>query len=201
MRCCGFVEQRLGILDLAEIAARRSGSAPCSRPATPGVEELGRILAALDVGAVGELPAEILVEQRDAVGHVVEHGLHDLARLLDVAMRGGGFGLRRVELALALARLGDVAGHADHAARAAVRSAHHDAVLARPAPRAVAPAIAELDVEPRNLALVERRDHARVLRAVVRMDDVGERADRSVFRQVRAPRPEQARDTPCRCRD
>jgi hypothetical protein len=69
------------------------------------------------MGAVGELPAEVLVEQRDTIGHVVEHDLHDLARLLDIAMGGGGFGLRHLKLALALARLGDVAGHADHAAR------------------------------------------------------------------------------------
>ena len=103
---------------------------------------------------------------------------------LDVAMRGGGLRLGGVELALALARLGDVAGDADHAARAAVRPAHHDAVLARPAPGAVAPAKAELDVEPRNFALVERGDHPRVLRAVVGMHHFGERADRPEFRQV-----------------
>ena len=48
----------------------------------------------------------------------------------------------------------------------------------------LASAIAEFDIEPRDLAFVERRDHAGVMRAVVRMDDVGECAHRSVFRQV-----------------
>ena len=91
---------------------------------------------------------------------------------------------RGVELAFALARLGDVAGHADHAARASIGVAHRDAVLARPAPRAVAPAIAEFDVEARDFALVEGGDHPRVMRPVVGMDDVGEFAHRAVFRQV-----------------
>ena len=62
-----------------------------------------------------------------------------LARLLDVALRGGGFGARGIELAFALPRLGDVAGDADHAACASVWPAHHDAVLARPAPGPVRP--------------------------------------------------------------
>ena len=70
-----------------------------------------------------------------------------LARLLDVAMRGRDLP-RGVELKFALANLGDVAGHADHAARAAVGIAHRDAVLARPAPCAVAALIAEFNVEP-----------------------------------------------------
>ena len=120
----------------------------------------------------------------DAIGHVVDDRLQHLARLLDVAMGGSGFGSRGVELALALARLGDVAGHADHAARASIGVAHRDAVLARPAPRAVAPAIAEFDVEARDLALVEGGNHPRVMRPVVGMDDVGEFAHRPVFRQV-----------------
>ena len=175
--------QRLGIVDLAEITALDLVAHHVAAGAA-GVEEFGRILAPHDVRAVGEAPAEILVEQRDAVGHVVEHGLHDLARRLDVAMRGGGLRLGGVELALALACLRDVAGDAHHAARTAVRPAYHDAVLARPAPRAVAPAKAELDVEPRNLALVERGDHPRVLRPVVGMHHFGERADRPEFREV-----------------
>ena len=80
--------------------------------------------------------------------------------------------------------LGDVAGDADHAARAAFGTAHHDAVLACPAPRSVPAAIAELDIEPRDFALVQRGDHPRVVRAVVGMHDLGECADRPEFRQV-----------------
>src|SRR5204863_725463 len=82
------------------------------------------------------------------------------------------------------AGLGDVAGYADHAARAPVRITHDDAVLARPAPRAVAPAIAEFDVEERDLALVEGGNHPRMMRPVVGMHHGGELAHRPVFGQV-----------------
>ena len=43
---------------------------------------------------IDELPAHVLVEQHDAVAHVVEHGLHDLAGAIDLAARGGRFGAR-----------------------------------------------------------------------------------------------------------
>ena len=79
---------------------------------------------------VGELPAHVLVEQHDAVAHVVEHGLHDRARALDLVARLGGFGARLLggiargfggllgggERFLALFQLGDVAIDAEQAA-------------------------------------------------------------------------------------
>src|SRR3954451_7758264 len=89
------------------------------------------------------------------------------------------FGLRSVELPIALARLHDIAGHADHAACASVRSAHHDAVLARPLPRAIAAAVEEFAIEAFNIATIECRDHARMMRAIIRVQPFGECADRT----------------------
>ena len=80
--------------------------------------------------AVDELPAHILVEQHHAVAHVVEHGLHDRARLLGLGARRGCFGARAFggvargfggflgggERFLALLQLGDVAIDAEQAA-------------------------------------------------------------------------------------
>ena len=80
--------------------------------------------------AVAELPAHVLVEQHDAVAHVVEHGLHDRARALDLVARRCGFrprllggvarGFGRLlgggERFLALLQFGDVAVDAEQAA-------------------------------------------------------------------------------------
>ena len=68
-----------------------------------------RVALPLDVNAVAELPAEILVPQRDAVVHVVEDGLHQLAGALDVLLGRG-------QRLLALTQLGDVAEHREDAA-------------------------------------------------------------------------------------
>ena len=51
-----------------------------------GLQKLRRIFMALDVVAVGELPDEVLVEQRDAVVHVVEDGLHQRLGALEAAV-------------------------------------------------------------------------------------------------------------------
>src|SRR5262249_24519286 len=90
------------------------------------IERARCVAPAFDVPPVAEAPIVVLVPERDAVAHVVEHELHRLARLLDIALGGRGLGLGGVQLALALARLGDVAGDPDHAARASVRAAHDD---------------------------------------------------------------------------
>ena len=58
-----------------------------SQAETPGRAILGREALELHELAVGELPAHLVVEQHDAVAHVVEHGLHDLARALDIVAR------------------------------------------------------------------------------------------------------------------
>ena len=65
---------------------------------------------------VQELQAEILVEQHDAADHVVEHGLHDLARALDVVARGFGGLLGGRERFLAVLQFGDVAIDREQAA-------------------------------------------------------------------------------------
>ena len=57
------------------------------RPEEPGwATSVGETLEVHEP-LVGELHVEILVEQHDAVAHVVEHGLHHLARRVDVAPR------------------------------------------------------------------------------------------------------------------
>ena len=53
-----------------------------------------RIAVLLAVVTIAEHPAEILVEQRNAVAQIVEHGLHDLVRALDLVARGLGRLLR-----------------------------------------------------------------------------------------------------------
>ena len=47
----------------------------------------------LAVVAVAEHPAEILVEQRNAVAQIVEHRLHDLMRPLDLVARASAASL------------------------------------------------------------------------------------------------------------
>src|SRR5438046_483926 len=66
-----------------------------------GGNDVARIVARLDVPAIAELQAEVLVGQRNAVAHVVEHDLHDFAR-------AQGFGAR--DLRLDARRFGGVLG-------------------------------------------------------------------------------------------
>ena len=65
---------------------------------------------------VGELQCLVLVEQHDAVAHVVEHGLHHGATALNVALRRIGGLLGGGEGGLAVLQLGDVAMDDQHAA-------------------------------------------------------------------------------------
>ena len=58
---------------------------------------------------VAEHQIEVLVDQDDAVVHVVEDGLHHRAGALDVLLGGG-------QRLLALLQLGDIAVNAEHAA-------------------------------------------------------------------------------------
>ena len=74
-----------------------------------GMQHIRRVALPLDVHAVAELPDEVLVPERDAVAHVVEDGLHQLAGALDVRLRRG-------QCFLALPQLGDVAEHREDAA-------------------------------------------------------------------------------------
>ena len=78
------------------------------------MRDLGRHPQEIHELAVGEDPAEVLVDQDDAVAHVVEHELHRLARLLDV----GGALLHLLEHGTAeqraLAREAIVQGGTEH---------------------------------------------------------------------------------------
>src|SRR5439155_2925382 len=70
----------------------------------------------LGAEAVRELPAEILVPQRDAVAHVVEHGLHDFAGALHVVARLFGCLLGGRERLFAFLQRGHVAAEGEQAA-------------------------------------------------------------------------------------
>ena len=91
--------QLLGLLDRAEIAALGL-EAQMSRSDRLGC--IARQLEEVDQALVGEFQPIVGIEQRHAVAHVVEHRLHDAARLL--------------ERLLALLQLGDVAEHREDAA-------------------------------------------------------------------------------------
>src|SRR5262249_58376097 len=135
-----------------------------------GLEQVGREPQQVVGSAVAEHPPEVPVVEGDAVLHVVEDDVHDLAGLLDVAMRRLGLSLGRAQLPLASLALGDVAGRPDHAVGAAVAVAQRDAVLARPAPVAVRRAVAELALEARGLALEMGDQRALMQRAILRMN-------------------------------
>ena len=64
------------------------------------MDHFDRNLGGPDALAADELQPQVLVEQRDAVVHVVERGLHDLARALGL----GGALLHLVEQAQRLDR-------------------------------------------------------------------------------------------------
>ena len=78
-----------------------------------GSDLIRRIAMQLAVVAIAEHPAEILVEQRDAVAQIVEHRLHNLVGALDLVARRLRRLLRGRERLLAVLQLGDVARHRD----------------------------------------------------------------------------------------
>ena len=87
-----------------------------SSPEMPGLMIVRRVVLEFHHLPVEELQAEILVEQHDAADHVVEHGLHDLPRALDIVARGFGGVLGGRQRLLALLQFGDVAIDREHAA-------------------------------------------------------------------------------------
>ncbi len=91
------------------------------------------------IGAVDDEQAVVGIEQSEAVGYPLDREVEALPRAFEC-------------LGEALL-IGDVAGGADHADRAAFRVAQREAVLARPAPLPVARAIAHLALETLGLAL------------------------------------------------
>ncbi len=147
-------------------------------------EEIGRQVEHFLEATVARRELARAVEHRDTMGHVVEHDGHDVARALVVAPGRSRLGLGALQLLPTLMDLSNVAGRADHAPRAPVRAAQDDAVLARPAHRAVRHAVAEFAVEARDVALEQREQLAAMIRPVVRMDAVGPLLQRSVGRQA-----------------
>ena len=73
------------------------------------LQHFGWVLQQLDMTAVAEPPAAILAVKRDAVIHVVEHGLHQRAGALDILLGGG-------QRLLAIPEFGDVAAGREQAA-------------------------------------------------------------------------------------
>ena len=92
----------LGVRQRAVFAALRLEADHVVAGGDAGLHHLGGVALPLDVDAVAEFPAEILVPQRDAVAHVVEDGLHQRAGALDILLGRG-------QRLLALLQLGDVA--------------------------------------------------------------------------------------------
>ena len=170
-------------IDVAVLAAPRQVADEIRIGRLAG-EEIGRQVEHLLELTVARRELRVAVEHRDAMGHVVEHDLHHLARARDVAIGGGRLRLGAIELLRALPGLGDVAGRADHPAGASVRPAQHDAVLARPAHGAVRHAVAELAVEPRHVALEQGEHHAAVIGTVFRMDARGPLVERRAGRKI-----------------
>ena len=112
-----------------------------------------RVLHRLDVVAVAELPAEVLVEQRDAAV-MLSMIVCSISRVLSTSRcAAAASALAYCSSALTLLELGDIAHRADDAAYAPVLVANSDAVLARPAPIAVARAEAEFADDARPCAL------------------------------------------------
>ena len=107
-----------------------------------------------------------LIDQHDAVAHVLQHRAHVLARRLDL-------GARRGELLLLQLVVGDVDRGADHAVGVAVGPAQRDAALARPAPLPVIVEIAVFGGEARHLALEMRDQRLQVMREIVRVQPLG----------------------------
>src|SRR6185295_19328037 len=73
----------LDVLGRAELAALGE-DADHLMAGNAGLELVRRIAPHLDAEAVAEAPQKTLVPQRDAVAHVVEHGLHHGRRTLPV---------------------------------------------------------------------------------------------------------------------
>ena len=150
--------------------------------------ELRRHAAVVDCEAIHvavEAEDEPLLRPAQAGGALDERAQHRVEaerraadRLEQLAHRrlfGGLLG----ELSLALLELGDVAGGPDHAVGAPACVAQRDAVLAPPAPRTVARAVAVVALEPLGFALEVRHERGAESRQVVGVNAVQERRRRS----------------------
>ncbi len=124
------------------------------------LRELGRNIEKLAELRVPEPPSEVLVDERNAVVHIVENGAHDLACRLDL-------GARRGQFLFVLLVLGNVAGRADHANGVPFGRAVCDSALPRPAPGFVIGEIAVLDEQMRGHALEVIGDRFAILRQVI----------------------------------
>ena len=142
-----------------------------SWPEMPGLDDVRRIVLDFHHLPVEELQAEILVEQHDAADHVVEHGLHDLARALDVVARGFGGLLGGRERFLAILQFGDVAVDREQAAVVQRLEGELDVLAARGA--ALVACAGAHDRDPARDLLVDAgfRDRAEIAAPRLELED------------------------------